>query len=382
MVLLVSVNACAGDELDQGEGEEAAERPRGTDRVVLSEEALADLELTFARAEVSELVPSLVVPAEIMADPDRVAIIGSRVSGRIVDVRRNVGEAVRAGEPLVVLESVDIGVAAGEYMAAVARAGAARSAADRAERLFEDRIVSERRLEEAQAAFRTAEAEEAAAATRLKAFGVSVPPPEGADLGEVTLSSPLSGTMVARSASVGQWVEPSEELAEVVNLDELWLLASVYERDIRHVAVGQPVLVDVRAYPGESFPGTIELVEAKLDESSRSATVRVVLPNTDRRLRPGMFATARIRGTHAHDPVLLLAIPVAAVQEVDGHTSVFVRDDDGGFTLRRVHLGEQAGERVEVLNGLDEEDEVVVNGSFVLKGQLLRSSLGEEEGEG
>jgi cobalt-zinc-cadmium efflux system membrane fusion protein len=143
--------------------------------------------------------------------------------------------------------------------------------------------------------------------------------------------------------------------------------------------VGQEVLVEVRAYPGETFPGTVALVESTLDESSRSATVRVVLPNADRRLRPGMFATARIRGTHAHQPASLLAIPAIAVQEVDGHTSVFVRDDEGGFTLKRVHLGEQAGELVEVLNGLDEGEEVVVNGSFVLKGQLLRSSLGEDE---
>jgi cobalt-zinc-cadmium efflux system membrane fusion protein len=380
LLLVLSISGCRADEMGERDGEGTVERQRGRDRVVLSEEALEDLQLTFVRAEVSELVPSLVVPAEITVDPDRVAIIGSRVSGRIVDVRRNVGEVVRAGEALVVLESVDIGVAAGEYVAAVARADVTRQAAERAARLFEDRIVSERRLEEARAAAQTAEAEEMAATTRLRAFGVSVPPSEGADLGQVTLSSPLSGTMVARSVSVGQWVEPSAELAEVMSLEELWLLASVYERDIRHVSVGQPVLVDVRAYPGESFPGTIALVEATLDESSRSAIVRVVLPNADRRLRPGMFATARIRGTHAHDPVLLLAIPAAAVQEVDGHTSVFVRDEDGGFTLKRVHLGEQAGELVEVLNGLIEGEEVVVNGSFVLKGQLLRSSLGEDEG--
>ena len=134
----------------------------------------------------------------------------------------------------------------------------------------------------------------------------------------------------------------------------------------------------MRAYPGEVFAGTVELVEATLDESSRSAGIRVVLPNADRRLKSGMFATARITGTHAHGPEELLAIPSAAVQEVDGHTSVFIRDGGGGFTLQRVHLGEQAGDFVEVLNGLREGDEVVVNGSFVLKGQLLRSSLAEE----
>jgi cobalt-zinc-cadmium efflux system membrane fusion protein len=348
--------------------------------VVLGPEALADLQLTFARAEVQELVPSLVVPAEVVAAPDGVSIIGSRVSGRVAEVRRNVGDQVRAGEDLIVLESVDVGVAAAEWTTASARENLARSAVRRAERLFEERIVSERRLEEARASFQAAEAEVVAAVTRLRAFGLSLPLPPGASEGRVALSSPIDGTMVMRSASVGAWVEPSDQLGKIMNIEELWLLGAVYERDIRHVNEGQPTLVDVRAYPGETFPGTVALVEATLDETSRSVGIRVVLPNPDHRLKPGMFATARITGTHAHEPRLLLAIPVEAVQEVDGHTSVFVRDGDDGFTLQRVHLGEQAGDRVEVLNGLTEGDEVVVNGSFVLKGQLLRSSLGEDEG--
>lgn len=379
-MLLATLGACGPGSSSEEGIEEGEERVAGVDRVVMSAEAMADLSLTFATAEIRELVPSLEVPAEIAANPDRLAIVGSRVSGRIVTVLHNVGDVVSAGTPLVVLESVDVGQAVADFKSANANAEAARSAAARATRLFEDQIVSQRRVEETRAAYEASMAAAEAAATRLRTFGIALPMPEGAELGRVTLNSPITGTIVERSASVGQWVEPSDQLAEIINVEELWLLASVYERDIRHVEQGQPVLVDVRAYPGEVFPGTVQLVEATLDESSRSAGIRVVLPNTDRRLKPGMFATARITGTHAHEPVLLLAIPTSAVQEVDGHTSVFVRDDQGGFTLQRVHLGEEAGDLVEVMNGLSEGDEVVVNGSFVLKGQLLRSTLGEDEG--
>lgn len=378
IALALATTGCMGGGPSEEGEEEGTERVAGTDRVELSPEALAGIELTYAVAEITELVPSLEVPAEVMPDPDRVALVGSRVSGRIVDVLVNVGDPVRAGQPLVVLESVEVGTAVADYGAAVARAAVARSAAERAARLYEDRIVAERRLEEAQGDLRTAEADETAAATRLRAYGLTVPPSPGSELGRVTLRSPIAGSVISRTASVGQWVEPAEQLAEVMNLDELWLLGAVYERDIRHVEVGQPVLVDVRAYPGEVFPGTVDLVEATLEASSRSATIRVVLPNPDQRLKPGMFATARVTGTHAHEPEQLLAIPTAAVQEVDGHTSVFVRIEEGVFVLQRVHLGEQAGERVEVLNGLSPGDEVVVAGSFVLKGQLLRSTLGEE----
>ena len=111
----------------------------------------------------------------------------------------------------------------------------------------------------------------------------------------------------------------------------------------------------------------------------RSVSVRVVLPNVDQRLRPGMFATARIRDTHAHEPRQLLAIPWAAVQEVDGHPAVFVRVEDGVFELRSVHTGERAGSDVEILNGIGAGETVVAEGSFLLKSQLLRSTLGEDE---
>jgi len=92
-----------------------------------------------------------------------------------------------------------------------------------------------------------------------------------------------------------------------------------------------------------------------------------------------MFATARISGTHDHEPQRALAIPASAVQTIDDHRAVFVRLGDGLFELRRVHTGERAGNQVEVLNGIAPGDEVVADGSFLLKGQLLRSTLAEEE---
>ena len=179
VLALAVVTGCGSGDVGEEQGEEAGERLTREDRIELSPEALSDLGLTFATAQVMELTPSLVVPAEIAADPDRVAIVGSRVSGRIAEVSKNVGDVVRAGEPLVVLESVDIGTATAEYIVSVARAEVARSAARRAERLFDEIIVSERRLEEAQAALRAAEADETAAASRLRTFGVSLPIPTG-----------------------------------------------------------------------------------------------------------------------------------------------------------------------------------------------------------
>lgn len=353
---------------------------QGADRVSLDPSALTSLDLTYARAEVRELVPTLEVPAELMPVPDRVAQVGARVSGRIVDVMVNVGDPVSRGEPLLVLESAEVGRAWADLVSTRAVERVAARSRDRQRALLGSRVTSVRAVEEAEGAWEVADAELRAALTRLAALGVYDPGPPPVDPARVTLTSPVSGVVTARSALQGAWVEPSDVLIEVVNLDQLWLEASVYEQQMRFVDVGQAVQVEVRAFPGEVFEGSVSRIPGVLDERTRSIGVRIVLANQEHRLRPGMFATARIQATHPHEARTLLAIPWSAVQEVDGHQAVFVRVGEGEFELRTVHTAERAGEYVEILTGLELGDEVVANGSFLLKGQLLRSTLAEEEG--
>lgn len=350
------------------------------DRVSLDPSALASLELTYARAEVRELVPALEVPAELVPVPDRRAVVGARVSGRVVDVSVNTGDRVSRGESLLVLESAEVGRAWADLVSTRAVERVAARARDRQRALLDGRVTSVRAVEEAQGAWEMADAEVRAALTRLASLGVYDPGPLPPDPARVTLTSPVGGVVTARAANHGAWVEPSDVLIEVVDLDELWLEASVYEQQMRYVDEGQAVQVEVRAFPGEVFQGSVNRIPGVLDERTRSIGVRIVLANPDHRLRPGMFATARIQATHTHEARRLLAIPWSAVQEVDGHQAVFVRVGDGVFELRTVHTAERAGDFVEILTGLDPGDEVVANGSFLLKGQLLRSTLAEEEG--
>lgn len=361
-------------------GEERGEqRAEVSDRVTLSPEALESMHLTYARAEERELVPALEVPAELVPVPDKRATIGPRVAGRVVEVSVNVGDRVESGAVLAVLESEAVGRAWADYITARARESVARRALKRQRELIQGRITPRRALEEAEGALQVAKADLQAARTRLATFGILASGRAPRNPARVTLTSPIAGTVVARSVHVGQWVEPSETAIEVIDLDQLWVQASVYEREMRLVSVGQSAQIEVRALPGEVFTGTVAQVAGTLDERTRTVAVRVVLPNPKHRLRPGMFATARIQGTHAHEPKRLLAIPWEAVEQVDSHPAVFVKVGEGTFELRRVHTGERAGELVEVLNGLAVGDEVVAEGSFLLKGQLLRSSLGEDE---
>jgi membrane fusion protein, heavy metal efflux system len=369
-----------GGATEEGEEEAEAERESISDRVQLTPEALSHLSLEYVVAKEVALEPTLKVSAELMPVPDRHAEVGTLVSGRIAQVHVNVGDSVDAGTPLLDVDSPEVGRARAEFIRASAELEVARAAAAREEQLLEQRATSKREVEIAQGALKTARARFSAAQALLVTLGASGRPetaPEKA--ARVVLTSPVTGTVVARDAHVGRAVEPGGTLIEIVDLSELWLLADVYERDLRLVAEGQDVQVNVQAYPDTSFSGIVDLIAGTIDERTRAAKVRVVLPNSDGHLRPGMFATARISGTHDHEPQRALAIPASAVQTIDDHRAVFVRLGDGLFELRRVHTGERAGNQVEVLNGIAPGDEVVADGSFLLKGQLLRSTLAEEE---
>lgn len=377
-VLLATAAGCSRSRTAEAAKEEKAEEAeKGHDRVELAQEGMQALRLQFARAEERELSPSLVVTGEIVPVPDRRAEVGPLVSGRVVQVPVNVGDVVRKGSPLAVLQSPEIGKARAELTAARARLEVARQNHEREKSLFEGRGTSQRELQVAESTLRTAEADVQAVRTLLAAAGVG----DGAssDGGRFVLTSPIAGTVVARSAHLGRSAEPSATLLEIVDLAQLWFLGDVFERDMRLVQEGQPVQVEVRAFPGEVFLGKVSLIGGTLDPKTRSVKVRVVLTNTRHRLRPGMFATAHIHGTHDHAPQRMLTIPWSAVQEVDDHRAVFIRVSERAFELRRLHTGERAGDLVEVLNGLQPGDEVVSEGSFLLKGELLRSTLGESE---
>ncbi|MBZ0102029.1 MAG: efflux RND transporter periplasmic adaptor subunit [Thermoanaerobaculia bacterium] len=247
----------------------------------------------------------------------------------------------------------------------------------RAGALLAARVTSQRAVEEAEGELAVAEAEVEAARARVRAYGID--PATPVEAGRVVLASPIRGSVVTRSAHIGQWIEPGDAVLEVVDLDELWLLGAIFERDLRHARAGQRAEIEVRALPGERFSGEVAHVGQTLAHGDRTAALRVVLANPGHRLRPGMFATARLEAPAAGPQVL--AVPAAAVQELDERHFVFVPAGEGVFDVRSVRLGTREADWVEVIEGLAAGEQVVASGGLLLRGQLLRSTLGEEEGE-
>ena len=388
LMLLVVLSGCrkdaaepetTGNETSQEQAAESA-----ADQVELTREAFASSNLQFETVAVRTLHPSLSLAAELRTDPDRFAQIGPRVAGRITRIHVRVGDRVRKGDPLVTIDSAELGRTRADYLSAVAKEKVARRVWERETDLLAARATSSREVQEAEGAYLTAQAQLNATRTILMTFGLQDSELEadvetGASPSAITLRSPIAGAVVNRGASLGQNVDSKDTVVEIADLSEVWLIGKAFERDLALIKVGQNVRVELPSYPGEQFKGRVLYVGDVLHERTRTAEVRVVLPNVDRRLKPGMFATAFVEGAHGHEEKATLAMPHAALQEIDGHLGAFVRVDERRFAFRRVHIGEQAGEEVEILNGLVAGEVVVTDGSFLLKGELLKSTLGEEE---
>jgi membrane fusion protein, heavy metal efflux system len=323
-----------------------------------------------------KLAADLHVVGSVSHDQDRHALVGPLVPGRVARLRARVGDTVAVGDVLAEIESADVGHAQAAYLAARARARAAQAHADRERDLAAQKISSERDRELAEAQAVSEHAELQAATERLRAFGLGAAELRALDQGQssggrVALRAPIAGVVVKRAITLGQAVERATDAFELVDLSRLWILLSLYEKDLPRVRAGQEAEVRADGYPGRVFRGRVAWVNPLVDARTRTADARIELSNPGGALRPGQFVTARIVGDAASAEREVLAVPRRAVQTVEGKTIVFVRGA-AGFERRAVDAGATAGEQVEIRAGVHEGDVVVTDGAFFLKSELLR----------
>ena len=314
----------------------------------------------------------LAVTGAITYDANRVSHIGSRTDGRIVTLRADVGERVRVGQTLAVLESPEVGQTRAEEHEAEALLAIAQENYAREQRLEQQGISSRKELLDARADLRRAEAAHRSARERLRVLGA------GNGTGsQFAVTAPFGGVIVQRDASRGEMATPADQLFTVADLSRVWIELNIFERDLSRVSRGQSASVSTAAYPGRSFPGRIVYVGQVVDTVTRTVGARIEVPNADGMLKPGMFATARIEVGGGGGPVAV--VPQDAVQELEGRPVVFIPGDrPGEFRAQPVEIGEQADSgRVIVRSGLKPGDRVVVSGAFTLRSELAKGEIGE-----
>lgn len=336
----------------------------------------------LAGVQLLVLTPStsgtLVANGTITYDANRVSVVSPRVEGRLISVRADLGDVVSAGSVLALMESPDIGQTRGDLERASANLAAAQRNYDREKRLYEQQITPQKEMLEAENAFRTSQADYNSARTKLAALGA-----ESGSGSSFGLATPIAGTIVERNASPGQIVGRSVNVFTVADLRHVWITVDVYEGDFIRVRRGAEAEIVPTAMPAEKFSGRVTYAGGIVDPASHTFKVRVEVENESLRLRPGMFAQVRIRtapstpGTEA-GPIV---VPEIAVQDVNGKPVVFVATlTPGLFVVRPVTVGARAGSgMVTVVSGLISGQQIVVNGAFQLKAELMKASFAEPE---
>ncbi|MFO0581666.1 MAG: efflux RND transporter periplasmic adaptor subunit [Anaeromyxobacter sp.] len=327
----------------------------------------------------------ITLTGEVRFDERRVAHVSPRIEGTILKVHASLGEHVRRGQPLVELESVQLGEAESDFLSAQATLRLARASADRQEQLRREQISSEKEHLAARQELEAAQIRARAAEEKLARLGVGAG--DLARLGDggrraggggLVIRAPADGLVLEMHAVPGELVKAEESIVTVGDVSSVWVWADLLEDQLGRVLDAQRsgklrAEVGVRAFPDAAFQGTVEFVGPSMDERTRTVKVRVSVANPDARLRAGMFASVRV---FLPGPQEALAVPAAAVMADEGRTFVFVHHH-GDFWIRRpLEPGRRWGEWVEVKGGLQGGETLAADGAFLLKSDVLRSKMG------
>jgi cobalt-zinc-cadmium efflux system membrane fusion protein len=344
-------------------------------QVKLSPEAVQ-----LAKIETAPVVPGpldnrVLFTGELVFNEERLAKIRSRVPGRGVQIVADYGQLVKPGEALAIIDSVELSQAQMGSRQAAARFNAAQKAYDRARQLYEGKAISRAELQERQARLEVEQADLDYAQNRLRLLGAGggapTSLPKGSRSGAIfALRSPIAGRVVDRKINPGLVVKEDEELFTVADTSALWCFVQIPEKDLPLVNGGSQATITVSSLSQEEFPGRVDYLADMVDKATRTVRARVRVDNPDNRLKAGMFANIAVRVGQR----TVLSIPETAVLAANGDLFVFVEMAPCTYRKHLIKAGAKGGGRMEVLEGLEADEQVVVQGGFALKSELEKAS--------
>jgi len=356
----------------------ATSTPAAPAEVVLSPEAVRRAGIqTAAAAEVASQA-TIQLPGTVMADAYREVKVVPIVGGIVTKIHVELGTAVKRGAPLATLFSPELAEAQTKYLSIRAMLAADHQKLHRTQQLVEIGAVSRQDLEEITASHASHATEVEAARQRLLLLGLSRAHVEALTtpsqiVSDVTVPAPMAGVITSRTANLGQVVSMGQDLFVVTDLSQVWVIGDLYEQDFQTVHVGSEAALTTPAYPTLTLRGRVTYIDPRVDPQSRTAKVRVEVPNAEGRLRLGMYVTLAFT-TPGRER--LVVVPRAALQTIGERQVVFVPapDEEGKFLPRTVQVGPVRGDRVTIQSGVQPGEVVVTEGSFFLRAEMLRNS--------
>jgi len=364
-------------------------------RVTLTPAAISEAGITTWQVKPVDLEHLLVLTGSVGHDENRLLQVASNVRGRVAAIPVDLGAWVRKGDPILEIESVELGRARGEFVKELSEFRVSARAYERAKTLVEAKAISAGEFQSREGDYLSKKAAVEAAERALHLYGDSeqevarlrarlesgsAAGAADTDAPRLVLRAPFDGRVVDRKVTPGSLVEALQPLMTVANLSTVWVFLQAYEKDLSLLHNGLPVTIRTEAYPQESFKGRIDFVGSTLDSTTRTVRVRASVLNRSEKLKPGMFVKAHVDVPKpAAEAKLILVVPQSALQTLEGRTTLFVEVEPGVFERRFVEVGHSFEGFTEVLAGVKAGDVVVTEGSFVMKSEFAKASLAEED---
>ena len=363
--------------------------------VTLSAAAIAEAGIRTWKVQPMDLEHLVVLTGTVGHDENHLLDVASSLRGRVASIPVDLGQRVRAGEPVVWIESVELSHAWDAYVKALGDLRVAERARERARSLLEAQAISVGETQSREAAALAARVEAATLERSLRLYGepddevvaVRSAVEAGTELPfsaeaphRVAVRAPFSGTIVERKVTPGSLVEALQPLATVADLSTVWVFVNAYEKDLTLLQKGLTASIRTEAYPQESFPGRIDVLGSVVDPATRTVRVRATVKNPGEKLRPGMFVTARIDVPRPQsEAIAAVAVPHSGLQTLEERTVVFVETAPGVFARRPVEVGHTFEGFTEILGGVKAGEVIVTEGSFVLKSEFAKAMLQEDD---
>jgi len=346
---------------DMSEAEKVTEDNEPGSIVHLNAEQQKLAGLQFEMVQVRPLQETITIPGRVEFDERRLAHLTARVPGRVENTYAFLGDRVEKNALLATIYSQDFVAAQAEFIQTEERLRLATGRGDSSE-IYTARSIFESTRRKLMVMGATEEEIMKLASTHAPEMLLAI-------------RAPFAGTVIETNDILGHFVETGATLFHLIDISRVWVLADVYEKDLAKIEAGLVVGIDVPAYPSETFHGRLTTVFDVLDETSRTLKVRIEVENSSGRLKPKMFATVTMQSRQTDD---LLAVPEVAVQTEGDQRFVFVPQSDSSYVKRPVQTGQKIDGLVVITEGLAAGEKIVTAGSFVLKSELLKSTM---EGE-
>lgn len=347
---------------------------------LLSSTVLRTIGLEYTEIESGPLHRDIERSTELTYNASRYARLSARAPGVVIEIVKDLGEQVVAGDVLAVIDSADLGTAKTDLLLALETAKLWEANAARERELVEQGIGIQREAIEAETKAAEARIAVERARLRLRNLGLSRDQIAAVETGGDTSSllevtAPFAGSVVERTAVMGEVIDMTTPLLSIADTGTMWAMVDLRESDLGLVAIGQEAEVVLDGLPRNTFPGRLAWISTEIDRQTRTVKARIELDNGSGHLRANMFGRARVRlGGSEH----AIMVPKEAVQWEGCCNIAFVRTDTEGMTFRpaRLTLAYDGGDRYEVADGLEPGDVVVTTGSFILKNEILRNAIG------